>query len=335
MQQEPAATTDNPGNSTMKKDRQTLAVQLHAIRYETAAINTYELRAADGAALPRFTAGAHVDLHLPNGLVRSYSLCNDPDETHCYVLGVNHDPASRGGSRYVHEALRVGMTLTISAPQNDFPLFEAARHTVFIAGGIGITPILSMIRRLDALERSWELHYCTRTPETTAFLETLRGYGPRVHVHHDGTPDGKRLDIAALFAQHDAETHFYCCGPVPMLDAFNAATVPFEDEARFHVEYFAAKEAPATAGGFTVQLARTGRSIRVEAGKTILETLQGAGVEVNYSCSQGVCGACETRVLEGIPEHRDMVLTKAERESNRSMMICCSGSKGDCLVLDL
>lgn len=319
----------------MKQVRQTLAVQLRAIRHEATATNTYEFRAANGAALPSFTAGAHIDLHLPNGLVRSYSLCNDPGETHRYVVGVHRDPASRGGSSYVHEELRVGMTLTIGAPQNNFPLVEGAPHTVFIAGGIGITPIMCMIRRLDALGNPWDLHYCTRTPEVTAFADALREYGSRVTFHHDGAPGGERLDLAALLRRHNSATHFYCCGPAAMLDAFETAAAPLADPARFHVEYFAAKSPPAASGGFTVRLARTGRSIRVESGRTILESLLEAGVNVSYSCSQGVCGACETRVLEGVPEHRDMALTKAERESNRSMMICCSGSHSECLVLDL
>lgn len=319
----------------MKQVRQTLAVRLRTIRHEAAATNTYEFEAADGAALPPFTAGSHIDLHLPNGLVRSYSLCNDASETQRYVVGVNRDPASRGGSSCVHDALRVGMTLTIGAPQNNFPLFEAAPHTVFIAGGIGITPIMSMIRRLEALGRSWELHYCTRAPDVTAFAGALREYGARAQFHHDGVPGGERLDLAALLRRHDAATHFYCCGPGAMLDAFEAAAAPLDDPERFHVEYFAAKETPAASGGFTVRLARTDRTIAVEAGKTILDALLAAGVDVIYSCSQGVCGACETRVLEGVPEHRDMVLTKAEREANRSMMVCCSGSKSACLVLDL
>jgi ferredoxin-NADP reductase len=164
----------------MKKAMDTLQVQLRAIRYEAPTINTYEFHAPDGSPLPGFTAGAHIDLHLPNGLVRSYSLCNAPGDTHRYVIGVNRDPSSRGGSSWVHDALRVGAVLTIGAPANNFPLVEDAAHTVLIAGGIGITPLMGMIQRLEALGRSWELHYCTRTREATAFVGALRQYGSRV-----------------------------------------------------------------------------------------------------------------------------------------------------------
>ncbi|WP_153101860.1 PDR/VanB family oxidoreductase [Paraburkholderia hayleyella] len=314
----------------------TLQVRLHAVTYEAPAINTYELRAADGAALPSFTAGAHIDVHLPNGMTRSYSLCNAPHETHRYVLGVNRDPASRGGSQYLHETLRTGTLLAISAPRNHFPLVDDAPHTVLIAGGIGITPLLSMIQRLEQLGRSWELHDCTRTRAAAGFVATLEPYGSRVHWHHDAEPDGVQLDLAALLKRHAPTTHFYCCGPTGMLKSFEAAAATCDGaRERFHVEYFAAREAPAADGGFTVQLARSQRLIQVSKGQTILDALLGAGVEVSYSCSQGVCGTCETRVLEGQPDHRDMVLTQSEQDTNRSMMICCSGSKSACLVLDL
>ncbi|WJF91917.1 PDR/VanB family oxidoreductase [Paraburkholderia bonniea] len=314
----------------------TLQVRLHAISYEAPTINTYELRTLDGAALPSFSAGAHIDVHLPNGMTRSYSLCNAPHETHRYLLGVNRDPASRGGSQCVHEDLQVGTTLEISAPRNHFPLVEDAPHTVLVAGGIGITPMLSMLQRLEALGRSWELHYCSRTRAVTGFIAALAQYGARVQWHHDAEADGVRLDLAALLQSHDTSTHFYCCGPSGMLSGFEAAAAQCAGAPeRFHVEYFAAKEASAAEGGFTVQLARSGRLIPVRQGKTILDALVDAGVEVSYSCSQGVCGTCETRVLEGVPDHRDMVLTKGEQQTNRSMMICCSGSKSACLVLDL
>lgn len=319
----------------MHKAMDTLQVQLRAIRYEAPSINTYEFQAPDGSPLPGFTAGAHIELHLPNGLIRSYSLCNAPTDTHRYVIGVNRDPASRGGSSWVHEMLRVGTVLTIGMPINNFPLSEGATHTVFVAGGIGITPIMSMIARLEALERSWELHYCTRTREATAFINPLREYGSRVQWHHDGEPGGQRLEFTHVLLQHDDRTHFYCCGPAAMLNAFEAGAANCGGGPRFHVEYFAASDAPATSGGFSVQLARSGRLIRVNAGKTILDALIDAGIDVSYSCSQGVCGTCETRVLEGVPDHRDMVLTKGEQEANRSMMICCSGSRSECLVLDL
>jgi vanillate O-demethylase ferredoxin subunit len=234
--------------------------------------------------------------------------------------------------------VRVGDVLTIGAPRNNFPLVEDAPHSLFIAGGIGITPLWCMIQRLEELGRSWELHYCARTRQTAAFLDELRGLGSRVHLNlhfnFDQEPDGRMLDIAAVVAKAAPETHLYCCGPVPMLAAFEAAAGRHPPQ-QVHVEYFAPKEAPAAGGGFTVVLARSGRSIAVPAGKTILDALLDEGVDVPYACTEGVCGTCETKVLEGIPDHRDLVLSGDEKSSNRTMMICCSGCKSDRLVLDI
>jgi vanillate O-demethylase ferredoxin subunit len=315
-----------------------LQVRVKRISYEAESINSYELVAPAAHDLVPFTAGSHIDLHLSNGLIRSYSLINDQSERNRYVVAINKETASRGGSSYAHETLRAGSLITISHPKNNFTLEESARHSVLIAGGIGITPLLSMIRRLDALGRSWELHYAARTRPAAAFLDELSslrsGSSAGVFLHFDQENAGRTLDLATIVKNTPVDAHLYCCGPVAMLEAFETATADRPAD-RVHVEYFKAKEKPASEGGFEVKLARSNRVVKVEPGKTILNALLDAGIMVNYSCSEGVCGTCETRVIEGMPDHRDLFLGKEEHAANRTIMICCSGSKSSTLVLDL
>lgn len=316
---------------------ETLEVRVKSVTWEAGRINSYELTPLQGDALPAFTAGAHIDVHLPHGATRSYSLVNAQGETHRYVIGVALDAASAGGSRYVHEQVCAGAKLTISPPVNTFALAEAAQHSVLIAGGIGITPIWCMVQRLVALDREWQLHYSARTRHEAAFLgplNALRSQGESVALNFDYEPGGKMLDLAAIVAAAPADAHLYCCGPTGMLEAFEQATKSRPPD-RVHVEYFSAKEAPARAGGFTVVLAKSNRSVFVEEGKTILETLLDEGLDPAHSCMEGVCGTCETRVLEGVADHRDLVLTDAEKAAGKTMMICCSGAKTPKLVLDL
>ncbi len=323
----------------MSTDSGTLQARLKAITFEAEGINGYLLEPLPGAELPPFSAGAHVDVHLPDGMVRSYSLSNDPAQRNRYVLGVALDAASRGGSRYMHESLRVGSTVTIGRPRNNFPLEENASRSVLVAGGIGITPIYSMLQRLQALGRAWTLHYCTRTRRHAAFLAEIQALArmapdAQLHLHFDDEAGGARPDIAGMVAAATPGAHFYCCGPLPMLEAFDKATAQLPRE-RVHVEYFTAREQADTSGGFTVKLARSGKTIKVEAGKTILDALLDAGIDAQYGCMQGVCGSCETKVLDGVPEHRDGLLDDAARASNATIMICCSGSKTPELTLDL
>lgn len=311
----------------------TLQLRITCATWEAPNIVSYELRPTESSELPAFTAGAHIDLTLPNGLIRSYSLLNPQSERHRYVIAVQKDRASRGGSKWVHENLRAGDIVTVNGPRNNFHVDESAGRSIFIAGGIGITPILSMVERLGALGREWELVYCARSRAGTAFLEALRRK-PQVRFNFDEEPDGRMLDIAKLVQGAPPGTHLYCCGPLPMLDAFEQATKDLPRN-RVHIEYFTAKEPPALGGGFTIVLAKRGMTLAVAPGKTILDTLRDNGFDTPFSCTEGVCGTCETRVLEGVPDHRDLILTEAERASNKTILICCSGSKTERLVLDL
>ena len=317
----------------------TLQVRVRAVTYEAQGILGFELVPLPPATeLPGFTAGAHIDLHLPNGLIRSYSLLNAPHERHRYLIGVNKDAQSRGGSRYLHEVLRAGDTLAIGAPRNNFPLAENAPCSVFIAGGIGITPMLGMIARAQALGTPWTLYYTARTRQHAGFLDLLescRGQpGASVHLNFDQEPGGRMLDLSAIIGALPAGAHVYCCGPLPMLEAYEKATAGLPPE-RVHREYFAAKEAAATGGGYTVELARSHKTLQVLPGQTLLDCLIAAHTEPPYSCREGICGTCEVRVLEGTPDHRDLVLSAAEQAGNDRMMVCCSGAKSARLVLDL
>lgn len=317
----------------------TLQVRVRATTYEAQNILGFELVPLDPAtALPAFTAGAHIELHLPGGLRRSYSLLNDPQETHRYCIGVNLDAHSRGGSRFMHEQLRTGAVLTIGAPRNLFAMDESAPFNVFIAGGIGITPMLSMIARSQALGTPWRLHYAARTRLHAGFLDVLAAYqgqpGAEVLLNFDQEPGGQMLDLNAVIATLPEGAHVYACGPVPLLAAYEQATASLPPE-RVHREYFAAQEAAATDGSYTVTLARSQRTLHIQPGQTLLDGLIAIGAEPTFSCQQGICGTCEVKVLEGTPDHRDMVLTDAEKAANDRMMVCCSGAQSTRLVLDL
>jgi len=312
-------------------------VRVTSISFEAEGIHSFELKPLHGGLLPFFSAGAHIELHLSNGMQRSYSLVNDPSERHRYVIAISRDANIRGGSRYIHDRLQVGQTIRISPPRNNFELHEDANSTILISGGIGITPMLSMIERLEHLQRPWRLYYCARSKKNAAFLEHLvaRGFldAGKLFIHLDDEA-GRIIDLDELLARAPADAHLYCCGPTPMLDGFlKAASARPADHV--HVEYFTAKEAPAVEGGFRVMLQKSGLELVVASGQTILQTILDAGVDVSYSCMEGVCGACETPVIDGIPDHRDVVLTEEERRANRTMMICCSGCKSERLVLDV
>jgi ferredoxin-NADP reductase len=233
----------------------------------------------------------------------------------------------------MHDQLRVGSKVTVLPPRNNFPLVESAEKTVLIAGGIGITPIYCMVDRLIALGRPWELHYSCRSRMDTAFLEELSRLS-QVHFHFDDEEGGKFLQVAAIVNTVPKNAHLYCCGPAPMLAAFEAATANWP-VTQIHVEYFTPRFAAAQEGGFIVELARSKRELVIPPGKSILQCVREAGIQVPHSCEEGVCGACETRVISGTPDHRDTILTESERQESATMMICCSGSKSPRLVLDI
>jgi ferredoxin-NADP reductase len=297
--------------------------------------NLYTFRRVEGGALPAYKPGAHIDLHLPNGLIRQFSLCVPNNDRESYVVGIKRDPASRGGSRYIFDHMRVGDEIKISAPRNNFPLAEDAEHVVLIAGGIGITPVWCMAQELAAQQRPWKLYYSCRTRDEMAFLDTLQTLGPEsVQLHFDDEAGGKFLDLAAIIAEAPANAHFYCCGPKAMLEAFEKAAAN-RPRGNVHVEYFTAKAEASTTGGFWVELAKSGEEYYIPEGKKVLEVLFEAGVDVEYSCELGICGECVTKVISGIPDHRDAVLSEEEQAANDKVMICCCGSKTERLVLDM
>jgi tetrachlorobenzoquinone reductase len=314
-----------------------LRVFIRTIRHESAGVASFELESCDRLPLPVYAPGAHVDVHLPFGGVRSYSLLEPPCEVGTYRIAVKREPSGRGGSLWMHDTARVGQTLQISAPANNFELIDDLPATVFIAGGIGITPLLAMITRLDGLDRPWELHYSAASRDAMPFRDLLerierRGNG-RLHLYSSEDRIA-RMDVGSIVASADMPTHFYCCGPAGMLDDFLAATKACRPE-RVHYERFFSSKAAATSGGFTVQLARDGRVLNVPEGKSILDVLLDAGLNVPYSCTQGVCGSCRVSVLAGTPDHRDDFLTDAEKSASDCILVCCSGARSPTICLDI
>ena len=317
----------------------TIAVRVAKKRTEAIDICSLELVALDGAALPAFSAGSHIDVQLPGGITRQYSLCNNADESHRYVVSVLRDPASRGGSQAVHDQVHEGDQITISAPRNHFALAHDAKQHLLLAGGIGVTPILCMAERLARTGGDFRMHYCTRSKERTAFLQhiTDAAYADRVAFHFDDGDAAQKLDLAATLAAPRDGVHLYVCGPKGFMDAVLAtARAQGWPEAQLHYEFFAgAVVASEDDASFEVQLASSGKVVRVPLGVTVVKALEEAGVEVQVSCEQGVCGTCLTRVLEGIPDHKDMYLTPEEQAANDQFLPCCSRAKSARLVLDL
>lgn len=317
----------------------TLQVRVARKAAEAQDIVTLELVAADGAALPAFSAGSHIDVQLPNGFTRQYSLCNDPQETHRYQIGVLRDAASRGGSAAVHDLVKEGDVLTISAPRNHFGLAHEAKKHLLLAGGIGVTPILCMAERLANTGGDFAMHYATRAPERTAFRQRIAAsaFASRVQFHYDNGDAAQKLDLQALLSQPEAGTHLYVCGPKGFMDAvLNTARAAGWPEAQIHYEFFGAEVAKSDSdASFEIKLASSGRIVMVPKDQTVVQALAAAGVDIMISCEQGVCGTCLTRVLEGVPDHKDSYLTPEEQAANDQFTPCCSRSKTPQLVLDL
>ncbi|HSI47314.1 MAG TPA: PDR/VanB family oxidoreductase [Ideonella sp.] len=306
-------------------------------------ICSFDLVPADGAALPAFSAGAHIDVHLaPAGasaLVRQYSLCNAPGETHRYQIGVLREASSRGGSRTLHDEVREGQLLSISAPRNHFPLVPQASHSLLLAGGIGITPMLAMAEHLAAAGEAFTLHYCARSRSRAAFIDRLDSarHAAQVVLHFDDEAPAQRLQLEALLAVQPPGTHLYVCGPKGFIEAvLGTARAQGWPEAQLHCEFFSADAGPRDGdAAFEVELASSGRVVHVPKGQSIAQALAAAGEPVMVSCEQGVCGTCLTGVKAGLPDHRDAYLTPEEQAANDQMLICCSRSKSARLVLGL
>lgn len=310
-------------------------------------IVAYEFVDVEGKALPPFTAGAHVDFYLSDGRIRQYSLCNDPAERHRYLIAVQREPQGRGGSKDIHANTKIGDIVTLSVPRNNFPLDRSARRHLLIAGGIGITPLMAMIYELSATKSDFALHYCTRSPDKTAFKDQLRPFAEagRANFHHDGGDPTKGLDLEGLLREHPPGTHLYYCGPPGFMGAVARAAHAWP-KACVHFEYFAATSTrgpalPATGGaaaeasgsGFQIKLARRGGVFDVPAEKSIVDVLRENGIDIETSCESGLCGTCRTRFLDGIPDHRDLILSESERETD--VLICCARALTPMLVLDL
>jgi cytochrome P450/ferredoxin-NADP reductase len=307
--------------------------------FETPDICSFELVPADGTGLPEFKAGSHVDVTVSEGVTRQYSLCNDPAERHRYLLAVLREPASRGGSHALHDDLHEGRLVRVSAPKNRFPLAPGASRSLLLAGGIGITPILAMAESLARRGSNFQMHYCARSREQMAFHDRIlrSPFASRVSMHFSDEPAARKIDFRALLAAPDPGTHLYVCGPKRFMDAaLDTARAQGWAEAQLHFERFAAEVVHAENDtAFEVNLARSGRVIRVPKDSTVLHALAAAGVSVPSSCEQGVCGTCLTRVLSGVPDHRDLYLTPDERAANDQFTPCCSRARSESLILDL
>ncbi len=321
----------------MAFDQDRLEVEITARQEHAAGIIVLDLRSPYGGALPRFEPGAHVDVMIGPGLVRQYSLCGDPACADRYRLGILLDPASRGGSAAVHEHFHVGERIRISFPRNNFPLTAAAGPAVLIGGGIGITPLLAMAHHLDATHGEFVLHYCIRDRNKAGFLTELANapFRDRVHLHVDTGPDTQRFQPDRDLPPAQSGTHIYICGPAAFMDwVIASAKSRGYGDARIHREYFQA-EADTSGAAFAVTLARTGKTVTVASGQSIVQALRTVGMRVDVSCEQGVCGTCICDVLDGVPDHRDSYLTDDEKAANDQMTLCCSRARTPNLVLDL
>jgi phthalate 4,5-dioxygenase reductase subunit len=311
-------------------------MRLRIARCEKAAadIHLFELRDPAAGALPGFTAGAHLTIRSPNGSLRKYSLCNDPAERDRYVIGVKRDPAGRGGSVDLVDHTKAGDTVEASAPHNAFELAPRAQSFILIAGGIGITPILSMARSLNREGRRYKLYYLTRSPETTAFREELAGdnFKGKVTLHHDHGDPQESFDLWPVLEKPSA-AHVYCCGPRPLLEAVRDMTGHWSSSA-IHFESFvdagAAQKPEDTT--FTVVLGQSGARIEVPPGISILEAMRAQGFDAPSSCESGTCGTCRTRLIAGVADHRALVLMDDEKVDQ--IMICVSRAATPEIVID-
>ena len=313
-----------------------LAVKVLRKKQEAHDIASFELVKPDGSALPGFSAGSHIDVQVPGGLTRQYSLCNDAAEQHRYRIAVLRDALSRGGSTGMHDAVKEGDMLLISEPRNHFPLVHA-RRTLLFAGGIGVTPLLSMAQRLGQVGADFTLHYCTRSPERTAFREEIAAapYAGRVRFHHDDGDAAQKLQLEQVLAQPDAGTHLYVCGPSSFMDDVIGAAVRLGwPGSRIHLERFGI-DALDPGEPFEVTLTARGESFVVDSGVSLLEALEARGHDIPNLCRQGVCGECRVPVAAGDILHRDLFLSDADKQACNAMMSCVSRAAGGRIELSL
>lgn len=314
-----------------------LRVRVQSVNREADGVVTLELGAHGETPLPAWDPGSHIEIELADGLVRHYSLCGRPDDR-AWRIAVLREPASRGGSRFVHERIRPGDVLPVSVPRNNFGVVDAERY-LFVAGGIGITPILPMVRMAAARGKEWALLYGGRTRESMAFVSELAAIsGGELRIAPQDTHG--LLDLTGFLGAPSAGTAIYCCGPAPLLEAVEQHCLSWPSQA-LHVERFVPRDRsgePGTVpvdGAFDVALARTGGSVHVPADRTLLEALEDAGFQIDNSCRAGICGTCELKVTDGRPEHNDDVLSDAERDSNTVILPCVSRSHTPVLAIDL
>ncbi|AUT34201.1 Vanillate O-demethylase oxidoreductase [Acinetobacter pittii] len=299
-------------------------------------IAVMEFESATSTTLPKVEAGAHIDVHLPNGMVRQYSLCQNPNDEGKFRLGILRDPESRGGSISAFDEIKDGMQIQVSEPKNLFPLLKA-KHSVLIGGGIGITPLITMAYQLAHEGESFELHYCGASPEKCAFVDEIKNGELAKHTtfHFKSEGASHRAFFESAIKDIDLESHIYTCGPVGFMDwVINLATTHDFPEQQIHKEYFQV-ETDTSGDSFEVVAERSGKIIMVEAGETILQALAKEGIDIEMSCEQGVCGTCMCDVIEGEPDHRDVYFTDEEKASNEQILVCCSRSKTPRLVLDI
>jgi phthalate 4,5-dioxygenase reductase subunit len=297
-------------------------------------IHILEFRDTGGQPLPEFSAGAHIAIQAPNGLLRKYSLCNDPAERDRYLVAIKREANGRGGSCNLIDNTKAGDELMVAPPVNDFGLPPRAQDFLFIAGGIGITPIMAMIREVLRQGKRFRLFYCSRSPETTAFLDELSApeFKDQVTIHYDQGDPARSLDLKPVLAERKNREHLYCCGPRPLMEAVRNMTDHWSSTA-VHFEAFSEAEThKPTDKPFKLRLARSGEVLDVPTTKTILEVLRDRGLEVPSSCETGTCGTCRTKMLAGEADHRDLVL--AENERADTIMICVSRAKRDEITID-
>jgi phthalate 4,5-dioxygenase reductase subunit len=297
-------------------------------------IHLLEFRDAAGKQLPEFSAGAHIAVRVPNGLLRKYSLCNDPAERDRYQIAVKRESNGRGGSRSLIDSVKAGDELVVTAPVNDFGLPPRAQDFLFIAGGIGVTPMMAMIHETLAQGKRFRLFYCSRSPEATAFREELSAprFKDMITIHYDEGDPSRSLDLRPILAERRNREHLYCCGPRPLMEAVRAMTDHWSPTA-VHFEAFSEAEThKAGDKPFRVKLARSAKVLDVPTDKTILEVLRQHGLDVPSSCETGTCGTCRTKLLAGEADHRDLVL--AEHARNDTIMICVSRARSELIIID-